>query len=144
MLRKPEPKSGGFTIIELMIAVAIVGLLAALAYPSYLQYIQRSWRASARLCLLDMSQQMERRYASDLSYGPILDTAGNDTVFTSACVTNGDMDSRYGFHGVVNGGFVLLAAPIGGQSNDACGQLGIDQSGTKSVAGGTAALAECW
>lgn len=139
-----KSKSRGFTLIELMIAVAIVGLLAAIAYPSYLQYIQRSWRESAKLCLLDMTQQMERRYAAGLSYGPILDALDNDIVFASACATDGDMSNRYWFHGVVKNGFVLLAAPKGGQSTDACGQLGIDQSGIRSIHGGTAALAECW
>ena len=144
MGREPKNKQQGFTLIELMIAVAIVGLLVAIAYPSYLQYIQRSWRESARLCLLDMSQQMERRYAADLSYGPIMDVTGKDLVFTSACATDGDMGNRYWFHGAVNNGFVLLAAPKGGQSNDACGQLGINQSGIKTVQGGSAAIEDCW
>ncbi|BBB27730.1 type IV pilin protein [Amphritea japonica] len=144
MVYAQKRKSWGFTLIELMIAVAIVGLLAAIAYPSYVQYIQRSWRESARLCLLDMSQQLERRFAADLSYGPVLDANGTDFIFTSACAIDGDMGSRYWFHGAVNNGFILLAAPKGGQSNDACGQLGINQSGIKTALGGTASIGDCW
>lgn len=136
--------SRGFTLIELMITVVIIGLLFAIAYPSYINYIQSGWRESARLCLLDMAQQLERQYAADLVYSGRgdLDGDGKDDLLTSGCASAGDMPSRYRFQGDITL-FRLQAVPYGVQSADRCGQLGIDQQGQKT-ASGSAGVQECW
>ena len=58
----------GFTLIELMITVAIIGILAAIAYPSYVEHIYRSRRAEAEATLMELAQWMERNYMVNLSY----------------------------------------------------------------------------
>lgn len=55
-------KQAGFTLIEMMIVVAIVGILAAIAYPSYMDSVRKSNRADAKAALNDAAQQMQRCY----------------------------------------------------------------------------------
>ena len=61
-------KSSGFTLIELMIAVAIVGVLAAIAYPSYIEYVKKGRRAELMVQMLKTRQLMERYYTENRTY----------------------------------------------------------------------------
>lgn len=129
----------GFTLIELMITVAIVGILAAIAYPSYQNSLQRSWRSNAASCLMELAQQMERRFTSSSSYLGALPAVG--------CINEGSMPTRYTFSFAASepnaNTFVILAQPVAGgpQASDACGDLSINQLGQKGSAG---SIATCW
>jgi type IV pilus assembly protein PilE len=68
-------KSTGFTLIEMMIAVAIVGILAAIAYPQYVEYVAKGKRAECRSALLIASQKMEKFYSNNNRY-PVIAAAG--------------------------------------------------------------------
>ena len=134
----------GFTLIELMIAVVIVGILAMIAYPSYTNYLVKSRRSQATACLQEASQFMERFYTTNLRYDQ---TAGGTAVSLPVTSCIQDMDGRYVISiGSVNANsFVLRATPQGAQASaDAkCGTLSLSQNGTKAVSG-TAAVASCW
>jgi type IV pilus assembly protein PilE len=103
----------GFTLIELMITVAIVAILAAIALPAYQDQVMRSRRAAAQACLVELSQFMERHYTTHMTYsGAVLPTtqcrtdlaawytfsfpAGNptDTTFTIQAVAQGVQATR--------------------------------------------------
>lgn len=68
-------KSFGFTLMELMIVVAILGILAALAYPQYIGYVEKGKRAECRSALLVAAQKMEKFYSNNNRY-PAAGAAG--------------------------------------------------------------------
>lgn len=69
----------GFTLIELMITVAIVGIIAAFAYPSYKEHVRKGYRAAAQAHLLDMAQRQQQMLAETRSYQGSVATLGLTT-----------------------------------------------------------------
>jgi len=131
----PTLRQKGFTLIELMIVVAIVGILSAIAYPSYQEYVLRSNRANAQADVLELTQWLERRYSVNSAYaGPL--------PFAQSPRTGG---ARYNLTLVVPAGnqtFVLTAAPTAAQAADRCGTMTVNQQGVSTPAA-TPAIT-CW
>ncbi|MDD2690414.1 MAG: type IV pilin protein [Simplicispira sp.] len=131
----------GFTLIELMIVVAIVGILSAIAYPSYTEYIARGHRAEARANLLQAAQWMERAATANGTYP----TASSAASAIAALEAQLKMD-RYGIKvDSANGSsYTLTATPKGAQLKDKCGSYTLTQSGKRDVASATLSVADCW
>lgn len=131
-------RAAGFTLIEVMIVVLIVGILAAIAMAGYDWAVVKSRRSAAAACALDAAQWMERRYTTRLTYA---DAELPDRQCAS------DLAAFYAFQldEVSATAYTVEAVPQGVQaSRDArCGTLSITHTGEKSVSG-TGTSAECW
>ncbi|OGU20176.1 MAG: type IV pilin [Hydrogenophilales bacterium RIFOXYD1_FULL_62_11] len=148
-IRDNRASSRGFTLIELMIAVAIIGILASIAYPSYTQYVQRANRAEARAMLLENAQFLERNYTTanryDMTSGgvaindaslPKQQSPENGAARYSLTVATGAAPAQT---------YTLSATPTGTMAGDACGTFTYTNSGLQGLAGSpTLTVAECW
>ena len=136
----------GFTLIELMIVVAIVAILAAIAYPSYQDSVRKSRRADTKSVLLEAAQWMERRYTENNSY--LVDYAADfPTAFKKSPKEGGPVGGYYAITLVsAQNSFTLTATPqtTGGQDKDSCGGLTFTNTGAKGVLGTGATVAQCW
>jgi type IV pilus assembly protein PilE len=138
----------GFTLVELMIVVAIVGILTAIAFPSYTAYMQKTRRATAAGCLMELAQWTERNFTTCLAYNRT--GAGCGTALTSAELPNltcrTDLAGIYTFGYSANPSataYVLQAVPGAPQAGDtACATLTLNQAGAKGATGTTPA--GCW
>jgi len=119
----------GFTLIELMIVVAVVGILAAVAYPSYQRYIENSRLVDAKGVLLEAAQYMEREYTTNNQYPaslpPSLQSAPKDSGTAHYTITVNLPDSQ---------SFTLTATPAASTS---CGNLTLTHTGQRTPA-------NCW
>ncbi|MDQ7914927.1 type IV pilin protein [Pseudomonas sp. 102515] len=135
----------GFTLIELMIVVAIVGILAAIAYPSYQEHIRRANRADAQASLMELAQFMERNYTRLGRY--TTDTAGTAPTlpFATAPKDGGRAIYDLSLSAVTATSYTLQAAPRAGgpMAGDRCGSLTLTNTGLKGQATG-ATTADCW
>jgi len=126
----------GFTLIELMIVVVVIGVLAAIALPSYREYAARARRADAKNALADVELAMEKWRANNIRYTSTLAdlnmTVTSEDGFYSLTISN-----------VTSFAYQANAAPMGGtrQAGDRCGTFVVDQSGPDYGAG---ASQECW
>ncbi|MEY6434224.1 type IV pilin protein [Thioalkalicoccus limnaeus] len=148
-------RSRGFTLLELMIVVAIVGILAAIAYPSYQDHIRKARRADAQAALLELAQFMERHYTLNNSYlcpqetGACKDRKNNQPPKLPFDKSPKDGDAEYytlGFDGnPTANSFTLQATPKGAMAGDPCGTLTITNTGVRGVGeDSTLAVDLCW
>ena len=135
----------GFTLIEVMIVVAIIGILAAIAYPSYRGHVQDTRRAECQAAMLGLASAMERHFSRNNAYNNPMPTLGNGAgdIFPASCPTDGGPASyNLNLAAATATTFQISAVPTGGQADDPCGTLTLDQRLQKGQSSGT--LARCW
>ncbi len=128
--RSNARRGRGFTLIELVIVLAIIAILAAIALPSYEQHVMKARRAQGKSDVLELSQLAERAYTVNRDYttftlpysvspnGTGAPAAYNLTLATTATT------------------YTLTATPTGPQASDICGILTLDQTGRKTHSAG--------
>lgn len=159
---KTVPDSGGFTLIEVMITVAIVAILASVAYPSYIEYVARGHRTQLKTQMQAAQQWMERRYSERYFYGQ--ESGKNDapTAFDAQSFAVsppvGEGAARYNLRVDIDDSgdsYVITAERVGAMESDRCGNPTVNNFGVKSVVenslsdgaydGDVAkAVSECW
>jgi len=138
----------GMTLIELMIVVAILGIITAIGYPSYLAHAKKTRRSDGMGELLELAARMERHYSAVGTYPKVVAGVVSDMAIADiyqAATKNGyytlSIDS-----GTDNVDFTARAAPtsLGQQDTDKCGTFIITSQGTKTVTGGSLSAPDCW
>lgn len=122
----------GFTLIELMVVVAVVAILVSIAVPSYNEAVRKGKRGQAKADLVEAAQIAERYRTVNNSYENLsAGTASSDEIVNQSPKT-GEADYQIAIQ-VPDGGraFTLTATPQGGQAKDRCGVLTLDQAGAK-------------
>lgn len=125
----------GFSLVELMITVAIIGILASIALPSYNEHVRKGRRAGGAACAAAMAQGMERYYTTALTYVGAPAAATLD----DRCDPDALQFYTMGVDQIAAKTYRVTAAPTGRQSGDSCGTLSINQAGNKQPT-----TAGCW
>jgi len=129
MQMKPNTRAVGFTLVELMIVIAVMAILVSLALPNYQQSIRKGRRADAQTDLIEFVGQAERVFTQTNSYATAILPANTDfytyTFSVAAAATV----------------YTIQAAPKTVQDQDSCGTMRLDQAGLRTKTG---TLADCW
>lgn len=155
-MTKRRVSEAGFSLVELMIAVAIVAVLAAIAYPSYMRYSIKTNRNAAEACLSEHSNYMERLYTTTLNYG-LAPASGSTatTPVTSLPPLDCDGPSQTGKNYLYKFGptpaapstsaYAIQAIPNSTLQNQdtTCGTVWVDQTGARHITG-TGTVDQCW
>lgn len=129
-------RASGFTLVELMIVVAVIAILSAIVYPNYREYVVKARRTAVAGCLQQHAQVMERFHTTNLTYvgAPAPSCEASLNSFYAVGFQGGNPTAR---------AYILQAVPTSSQSDSKCGTLSINAQGVRGETG-TATAAQCW
>jgi type IV pilus assembly protein PilE len=138
----------GFTLVELMITVAIIGILASIAYPSYQEQIAKSRRNEATNALFSSAQALERYYSANGRYTTASGGTALPAVFVSRVPDSGTAFYAIAATAAANNTFTLKATRSGPMVGDACGNFTLNETGQLALldkpSGSSKTVADCW
>ena len=143
-------RQSGFTLIELMVVIIIIGILVKIAVPAYTASVQRSYRTDAKTALLDLATREEKYYSVNNQY-----TATLSNLYPGTTATQLNVQSSGASYYTISAptvtaatttsvaAFTASAVPVAGtsQANDPCGTFTISSTGATSVSG---SATNCW
>jgi type IV pilus assembly protein PilE len=143
--RAARGRPNGFTLIELMIVVALIAILTAIAYPSYVSHVSKTRRADAKTALLDLAARQERFFSINNVYATTPGQLGySGTAFPVDVQTSSQAYYQLTASANPSTTFAASAVPTGAQSNDSCGTYTVNQLGVQGNGNNTTASADCW
>jgi type IV pilus assembly protein PilE len=134
----------GFSLVELLVVLVIMGVLSAVALPAYTRYVQRGHRTEAMAALLESQHFMERYYSANGQYLSPANAVPWLPQRLQGIPSQGTVRYQLSVSEATLNSYVLQAVPKGSMTGDVCGSLTINQAGLRGVLEGTRSVAECW
>lgn len=147
-----NPRALGFTLTELLVALAIVGIMASLAYPSYAEHVRASRRADAEGALYTLQQAMERFFTANSTYEGTAEPSGAPIAAlghsTTVPVGGGTPAYNLLIADLTATGYTLRAVPVNAQFKDKCQTLTLTSTNVRGIVGTNPVLGltvkDCW
>lgn len=140
----------GFSLLELMITLVIIGIVASVAYPSYLEQMSKTRRSDCSGALVSLGSAMERHYTLNSTYLGAAASGGNTgapAIFNTSCPVDGGVATyNLTIQAATASTYTVRAAPTGAQTGDKCGNLTLTSTGLKGVTSAATGVTweQCW
>ena len=144
--------ANGFSLIELIIVVCIIGILAGIAYPNYTKSVRKSHRSDAKAALNDVAMRLQRCFTANSTF---LDSTSTPCP-VQALLTGSKVTSDVGYYEITGvaadfkvSEYLITAKPVSGKGQEKdldCASLSLNQSGTKTALDsyGNVSTNKCW
>ena len=137
-------RQAGFSLIELLVVLVIMGVLSALALPGYSRYVQRGNRTEVMAALLEAQHFMERYYSANGQYLSPANAVPMLPQRLQRIPLQGTVRYQLSVREATVNSYLLQAVPEGSMADDVCGSLTINQTGLRGVLNSTNSVSECW